>query len=78
MSAIQASEIGTYLYCKRAWWYRKKGYHPTNQQDLAAGLSIHTGNARKLMYSGCLRFIAYGLFITAIILFAIHLTGLLI
>jgi CRISPR/Cas system-associated exonuclease Cas4 (RecB family) len=75
MSTIRASEIGTYVYCKRAWWYQKQGHSPENQQELAAGTKIHVNQTRKVWSSGCLRIIAYALFITAIILFVTYLTG---
>ena len=78
MSTIRASEIGTYLYCKRAWFYQKKGYTPGNQQELAAGIKIHQNNTRTVMMGGCLRVFAYTLLITAIVLLAIFLTGLFI
>ncbi|MBE9474667.1 MAG: hypothetical protein IMY85_07225 [Chloroflexi bacterium] len=78
MSTIRASEIGTYLYCKRAWWYQKQGYPPNNQDELAAGTAIHVQHTRLVMVSGCLRVLAYVTFIIAIVLLAIYLTGKLI
>ena len=78
MSTIRASEIGTYLFCNRAWWYQKQGYPQENQEELAGGTKIHINNTRTVMISGCLRVLAYGLFITAILLTAIYLTGRLI
>ena len=78
MTTIRASEIGSYLYCKRAWYYQKKGYPSQNQQELAAGTRIHQNNTRTVMMSGCLRIIAYILLISAIVLLAIFLTGKLI
>jgi hypothetical protein len=78
VSTIRASELGTFLYCKRAWWYHQKGQIPANQQELAAGTKIHMQNSRQAIFSGCLRAIAYGLFITAIVLLAIYLTSKLI
>ena len=74
MSTIRASEIGTFLFCKRAWWYQKKGQPPENQAELAAGTRIHQKHTRAVMTGGCLRIIAYGLLITAIVLSAIYLT----
>ena len=78
MSTIRASEIGTYLYCKRAWYYQKKGYHPDNQEELAAGTQIHQNHTRTAMMSGCLRVVAYCLLIAAFVLLAIFLTDKLI
>lgn len=78
MSTIRASEIGTYLYCQRAWMYQKLGHNSINQDELAAGTRIHLQNTRQVMLSGCLRILAYGLIITAIVLLAIYLTSQLI
>lgn len=78
MSTIRASEIGTYLYCQRAWMYQKQGHNSINQEELAAGTRIHLQNTRQVMLSGCLRILAYGLFITAIVLLAIYVTSRLI
>ena len=78
MSTIRASELGTYLYCKRAWWYQKQGCQSSNQRELAAGTRIHKQNTRLVMVSGCLRILAYIVFMVAIILLAIYLTGALI
>lgn len=78
MSTIRASELGTYLYCKRAWWYQKQGCSPDNQNELAAGTKIHFQHTRLVMVSGCLRVLAYVTIIIAIVLLAIYLTGKLI
>jgi CRISPR/Cas system-associated exonuclease Cas4 (RecB family) len=78
MTTIRASEIGSYLYCKRAWFYQKKGYPSQNQQELAAGTRIHQNHTRTVMMSGCLRIFAYSLLISAIVLLGIFLTGKLI
>lgn len=78
MSTLRASEIGTYIFCKRAWWYQKQGYSPSNQRELAAGTKIHFQHTRLVMVSGCLRTVAYALFIIAIMLLAVYLTQQLI
>jgi hypothetical protein len=78
MSTIRASEIGTYLYCNRAWFYVKKGYQPGNPEELAAGTEIHQEHTRSIMASGCLRLIAYSMLIAAFVLLAIYLTDRLI
>jgi hypothetical protein len=78
MRTIRASEIGTYLYCQRAWWYQKQGYPLGNQSELASGTQLHIQNTRKVFISGCLRVLAYVLLISAIVLLAIYTTGRLI
>ncbi|MGW8143514.1 MAG: hypothetical protein ACWGN2_03920 [Anaerolineales bacterium] len=78
MSTIRASEIGTYVFCQRAWWYQKKGYSSNNTSELAAGTKVHIQHTRLVMVSGCLRVLAYSVLITAIVLLAIYLTGRII
>lgn len=74
MRTIRASEISAYLYCRRAWWYRKQGYAPENQGELTEGLEIHARHARAALVMGCLRWLAYLFFLTALLLFTLHLT----
>jgi CRISPR/Cas system-associated exonuclease Cas4 (RecB family) len=39
---IRASEIGEYVYCRRAWWLRRSaGYTPTNIRERATGVAYH-------------------------------------
>ena len=78
MRTLRASEIGTYLYCQRAWWYQKQGFTPGNQNELASGTQLHIQNNRKVFISGCLRILAYVLLIGAILLLAIYTTTRLI
>jgi hypothetical protein len=78
MRTIRASEIGTYIYCQRAWWYQTKGYSPNNQDELASGNEVHLQHSRKVLVGSCLRIFAYVLLIISIILLATHLTGRLL
>jgi hypothetical protein len=56
------------VYCARAWWYQQQGVKSENQSDLAAGSEIHARHGRTLLASGCLRTLAYGLLMLAILL----------
>ncbi len=49
MPIIRASEIGSYLYCRRAWRYRKEGVESENQAELAAGTELHRQHGRKTL-----------------------------
>ncbi len=74
MKTIRASEIGIFLYCQRAWWYYRQGYDSENQAELNAGSILHEQHAQAVWVIGCLRWIAYLLFLGAIITLAVYLT----
>lgn len=59
MRAIRASEIGSYLYCRRAWWYRRSGQESINQAELAAGTELHRQHGRKILAAGLQRGLAF-------------------
>jgi hypothetical protein len=64
---IRASEIGTYQFCRRAWWYQLQGYEPDNQADLTRGSDIHEQHGKKLLVSNCVQYLAYGSILLAIL-----------
>ena len=78
MRTIRASEIGTYLFCKRAWFYQRRGEQSVNTEDMAAGSELHYRHGRAALSAGCLRVLAYALLLLALILMAIYLTDQLI
>ncbi|MGE5224984.1 MAG: hypothetical protein ACM3PY_21320 [Omnitrophica WOR_2 bacterium] len=78
MKTLRASEIGTYLFCQRAWWYQLQGIQSENQAELAGGRDLHRRHGRTVIASGCLRYLAYALLLAALILLTIYLTGKLI
>lgn len=64
---IQASEIGNYVYCRRAWWLRRaKGYAPQNVRELTAGQQYHQAHGRSLQQSFWARRLAYLLLFIAV------------
>jgi CRISPR/Cas system-associated exonuclease Cas4 (RecB family) len=38
---ISASEIGEYLFCQRAWWYRLRGFVSTQRAAMETGTAVH-------------------------------------
>jgi CRISPR/Cas system-associated exonuclease Cas4 (RecB family) len=38
---ISASEIGEYLYCQRAWWFRRQGVETSQPEVLKQGTEQH-------------------------------------
>jgi CRISPR/Cas system-associated exonuclease Cas4 (RecB family) len=74
MSVIRASDIGNYLYCRRAWWYRKQGVESSNQAELNAGTDLHRQHGRKVLAASLLRTFALFLVLIALVLLAIYFT----
>jgi len=75
MPIIRASEIGSYLYCRRAWHYRKLGVESENQAELAAGTELHNQHGRKVLASSLLRTFGLLLFFAAIVLLVAYCTA---
>ncbi len=75
---IRASEIGTYLYCRRAWWYRKQGVESENQAELASGTELHRQHGRQVLAAGFLQILGYLLLLAALALLVAALTASLL
>jgi CRISPR/Cas system-associated exonuclease Cas4 (RecB family) len=73
MRTIRASEIGTYLYCRRAWWYRKQGVESANQSELTAGTVLHRQHGRKVLAAGLTRTLGLILLLLAFTLLTAYL-----
>ena len=74
MRTIRASDIGSYLFCHRAWWYRQQGIESENLADLAGGRELHHLHGRTVLASGLLRIAAYTLLLAAILMAAVFTT----
>lgn len=74
MPPIRASEIGTYLFCKRSWWFRRQGIEPENQAELAGGSEFHRRHGRQAFSAALMRLAAWIILGAAVILFAVLLT----
>lgn len=72
MRTIRASEVGTFVYCQRAWWYSRHGEPSENLGELAAGTELHYQHGRAMMRVGCARYLAYGLILLAIVLVTVE------
>jgi hypothetical protein len=75
---IRASEIGTYLYCKRAWWYQSQGIESQNQQELAGGFNYHQRHGKHILTGVLLRVLGWLVLTLALILLAVWFTQQLI
>lgn len=74
MPVIRASDIGSYLYCRRAWWYRKQGVESENRAELAAGTDLHRRHGRKVLAASLLRGLAMFLVLAALVLLTAYFT----
>ncbi len=68
---IRASEIGAYLYCRRAWWYRKQGVESENQAEMATGSELHRQHGRRVIAAGFLQVAGYVLLAAAVLLLVV-------
>ena len=75
MRTIRASEVGTYLFCQRAWWYLRSGAPAENTAEMAAGNELHFQHGRKALELSCLRTLAYVLLLIALVVLAIYFTN---
>jgi CRISPR/Cas system-associated exonuclease Cas4 (RecB family) len=75
MSVIRSSDIGNYLYCRRAWWYRRQGFESENQVELAAGTEIHRQHGRQVLAAGLTRSLGLILLLVALILLVAYCTA---
>ena len=71
---IRASEIGSYLYCRRAWWYRKLGLESENQAEMASGTELHRQHGRRVIAAGFLQTAGLALLLVAILLVVVYVT----
>ena len=67
MPIIRASDIGSYLYCRRAWRYRKDGVESENQAELAAGTELHRKHGLKTLSASLLRTLGLILLLAAVL-----------
>jgi CRISPR/Cas system-associated exonuclease Cas4 (RecB family) len=75
MRPLRASEIGSYLFCRRAWWYRFQGFEPQNKAELAAGTALHHAHGRKVLAASLLRLLAVIFILIALALLAAYCTA---
>ena len=75
MRIIRASEVGTYLFCARAWWYRLQGVESSNQAEMIAGTVLQRQHGRTVIASGLTRILAIILLLVALALLVAFCTA---
>lgn len=74
MRTIRASELGSYLYCKRAWWYQRQGIESQNQAELQTGGAFHERHGARLRASNLMRLAGWAALMAGLVLLVIALT----
>jgi CRISPR/Cas system-associated exonuclease Cas4 (RecB family) len=75
MPITRSSDIGTYLYCRRAWWYKKQGVESANQAELAAGTELHAKHGRQVLASSITRTVGLILLMIALVILVAYCTA---
>lgn len=73
MRIIRASEINTFYFCQRAWWYQTHGIPAENQLELNRGTERHNRHNKTVFLLLLLKTSGYVLLITSIIILLINL-----
>jgi hypothetical protein len=69
---IRASEIGTFLYCQRAWWYQRQNIKPINQQELTDGSEFHSEHWLQTSSANTLRTAAWIILVISLIILGFY------
>jgi CRISPR/Cas system-associated exonuclease Cas4 (RecB family) len=73
MRNIRASEIGSFLYCQRAWWYQARGLPSENQMEMAAGSDYHMEHGRKVVIARFMRAAGWIVLLGGVVAFGVGL-----
>ena len=70
---IRASEIGTYMFCNRAWWLkRQEGRASTNLIEMSRGTRRHAQHARTVQGASALQRVSYTLIALSLIFIILY------
>ena len=69
---IRASEINSFLFCQRAWWYEKQGEKSQNLSELEEGINLHLAHAKTVNQATTLKGVAILLFLISMIILLIN------
>jgi CRISPR/Cas system-associated exonuclease Cas4 (RecB family) len=73
---IRASEISTYLYCRRAWWLKRKhGVQSQNVREMEMGTRYHGQHGRTVLHSIWARRLAYVILFIVVAFFVYSVIG---
>jgi len=73
---IRASEISSFVYCQRAWWYQRQNLAPINLKEMAAGQDFHQRHTNQTRSANIVKFLAWVLAAAAVVITAALIAGL--
>lgn len=65
---LNASDVGLYTFCPKAWDFRRQGYAPCNREALIRGAQYHEAVGRRLRFSQVIQAVLIVLIIAVILL----------
>jgi len=68
MRKIRASELGSFSYCQRAWWYQQQNMPSENQEAMEAGTQEHRNHNRGVKLAVFYKWLALAMLAGAIAL----------
>ena len=68
MRKVRASELGSFNYCQRAWWYQQQNMPSENQSAMDAGSQEHRDLNRGVKLAVFYKWLAVALLAGAIAL----------
>ena len=69
---IRASEIGEYMYCRRAWWlHHSEGLEPAGRERRDRGVALHVQHGRQVWTAQLLLLTSLVLIIVAVTMLAL-------
>jgi len=74
LRSIRASELSTYVFCHRAWWYRLQGIEPENVRAMQAGQDFHNAHGQQVGLARLLQALGWGLLLLALVILVVALT----
>lgn len=77
MKNIKASEIGTFMYCNRAWSFQKAGVDSANKPGMKAGTRNHRQHLAVVHMSHYTKYAAYILIALSLAMSMAFFSGLI-
>jgi hypothetical protein len=71
---LKTSEIGSFVYCRRAWWYQRQGIRTENTAELSGGRKYHSHHGWRVFSAVFLQRAATIMMLAAILVFILYLS----